>query len=371
MKQNKLQHGIVLMLGTSFDTMGGVSAVARLLSESRLFADHGVVYIATHRDGNRALKLRTGMRAWLRCVFLLAGGRVRLLHVHLSSYASFWRKSCFIVPAVLAGTPVVLQVHGGDFVNFHERLSSLGKAFVRWIFRRSTVLIALSDEWKRRLQVIAGHSRIEVVSNPVLIPPPRKPQFRKHCTLLFLGNIGRLKGCYVLLAALAAVKSTFPDVRLLCGGDGDHASFLRDAAKRGLQDNVQLLGWVTGPAKRRLLARSTLFVLPSYAEGLPMALLEAMAAGMPIVSTPVGGIPDAVRDGIDGVLVPPGDAPALAHAIERLLSDDRLRESLGTSARARAIENYGVDQVVDRLESIYGHAIESATPRHQSSISAS
>lgn len=371
MKQSNFEHGAVLMLGTSFETMGGVAAVTLLLSESRLFADNGVVYIATHRDGSRMVKLRTALSAWTRCVRLVFGGRVRLLHIHLSSYASFWRKSCFIVPALTTGTPVVIHMHGADFVEFNRGLPALAQRFVRWIFVRSTLLVALSDEWKHRLQTLSGHDRIVVIPNPVVVPPERNAAFRKRGTLLFLGSIGQRKGCYVLLDALATIKSKHPDVRLLCGGDGDHESFLREASKRGLDQNVQLLGWVVGAAKRRLLARSTIFVLPSYSEGLPMALLEAMAAGMPVVSTPVGGIPDAIRDGIDGLLVPPGDATQLAQAIDRFLSDAELRNKLGASARARAIEHYGLDQVVDRIEVMYGDVARGAPRGQRSSAAAS
>jgi len=353
MKQQHPEHGVVLMLGTSFETMGGVASVVRLLGESRLFKECGVIYLTTHRDGSRWQKLLTALSAWLRFVAHLFGGRLRLLHVHMSSDSSFWRTSCFMVPAVMTGTPFIIHMHGAAFVGFNANLPGVGKRFVRWIFQRSALLIALSPEWKRRLQLISGHDRIEVVANPVAIPSERSSAFRKPRTLLFLGNIGRRKGCYVLLEAMVAVQSTHPDVRLLCGGDGDHETFLRDAAQRGVARNIQLLGWVKPPAKRRLLARSTVFVLPSYAEGLPMALLEAMAAGMAIVATPVGGIPDAVRDGVDGLLVPAGDAAALASAISRLLSDAELREGLGASARARAVELFGIDQAVDRIERIY------------------
>lgn len=367
MKQRYFKHGAVLMLGTSFGTMGGVSAVTRLLSESRLFANWRVVYVSTHRDGSRLAKLQLALSAWFRSAWLLITGDIRLVHIHISSYASFWRKSCFMLLARAARTPVVVHMHGADFVEFNQGLPAVGKRFVRWMFANSTLLIALSDEWERRLRVLGGHNRIAVVPNPVVIPPERGARFRKRSTLLFLGNIGHRKGCYVLLDALAVVKEKYPRVRLLCGGDGDHQAFLDAAAKRGLSQNIQLLGWVVGGAKRRLLARSTVFVLPSYSEGLPMALLEAMAAGLPVISTPVGGIPDAVRNGVDGLLVPAGDAPALAQAIERLLSDASLCASLGASARARAIAHFGIEQVVNQIEAIYCDLIDGSLSHHRTS----
>lgn len=358
-------HDVVLMLGTSLETKGGVSAVAHLLSQSRLFDDWNVIYIATHCDGSRGSKLRIAVRSWLQFMRWLASSRVCLVHVHLASYASFWRKVCFIVPSFIAGVPVVVHVHGAKFIEFYSRLPALGQSFVRRILRRCVRVIALSEQWERRLAALLTINHVAhnvvVVPNPVVVPPMHNPVFRRRDTVLFLGHIGQRKGCYVLLDALQALARTRPNIRLLAGGDGDHAAFLREAATRGLSSNVQLLGWVTGASKRRLLARASVFVLPSYSEGLPMALLEAMAAGMPVVTTPVGGIVDLVRNGIDGLLVAPGDAEALAAALDRLLGDDALRDTLGRSARERVANHCSVDEVVGRIGAVYSDVVASRT----------
>ena len=114
-----------------------------------------------------------------------------------------------------------------------------------------------------------------------------------------------------------------------------------------------MLGWVSGAAKERELQQATLYVLPSYIEGLPMGVLEAMAIGAPVIATKVGGIPDAIEDGANGFLVEPGDVNALADRIIQLLADAQLRNRFATAARARIVSSFSPERVLARLEDVY------------------
>jgi glycosyltransferase involved in cell wall biosynthesis len=112
-------------------------------------------------------------------------------------------------------------------------------------------------------------------------------------------------------------------------------------------------GWLGREAAGQLLSRASVFVLPSYAEGLPMSVLEAMAAGCPVVATRVGGIPDLITDGVDGLLVPPGDPHALAAALERILRDPAFARQLGNAARQTIANRYTAERSLERLEQLY------------------
>ena len=156
-----------------------------------------------------------------------------------------------------------------------------------------------------------------------------------------------------LLVAVALLAPRFPALRLVLAGSGDLAAWRRAARERGIGDRVELTGWLDAGAREAHLARAAVFCLPSHAEGLPMALLEAMAMGRAVVASRVGGIPEAVREGDNGLLVPPHDAPALAAALARVLDDAGLRARLGERARMTVAQHYSTEAVCGRLAAIY------------------
>ena len=139
--------------------------------------------------------------------------------------------------------------------------------------------------------------------------------------------------------------------------DGDLDAVREAIAAEGLEGAVTLLGWVRGEAKERELHEAEVFVLASYDEGLPMALLETMARGKAIVTTPVGGIPQALRDGLDGLLVPPGQPQQLADALLRFAGDAGLRDRLGASSRERVRSLYATDTVLAQLDRVYAEVL--------------
>ncbi len=172
-------------------------------------------------------------------------------------------------------------------------------------------------------------------------------------TLLFIGRIERAKGVFDLLEAVSALRPGMPALRLVCAGDGDTASVLRHAERLGIADAVLFTGWI-GPAEMRAwMDRSAVFVLPSYTEAMPMSLLEAMAAGLPVVATAIGGIPDVVTDGHDGFLFTPGDVATLEKLLRELLVDRTLAARLGAAARGTIERRYSADHVMARLNEIY------------------
>lgn len=350
------------MIGTSLETMGGTSRYAQIISSSPLFRRWNVQYVATHCDGSRAAKAAQATRGWMRFMGLLLSRRVLVLHVLMSSGASFWRKMLFVLPAFATSTPVLLHIHGGGFSSF-AAANRWRRGLVRFALERASGVIGLSTRWQTDLQAIAPGAKVHVIPNPAPLPS-RMVRPRRSDEILFLGRIGQLKGCYTLLDAVAQLAPRHPELTLVCGGDGDAEELMARAQQLGIGARLRIPGWITGPAKDRLLARATLFALPSHVEGLPMALLEAMAAGMPIVTTPVGGIPDAVRDGIEASLVPPGDVDALAAAIDRLLVDEALRVRLGAAAQSRVEQEFGLARVSAQLDALYSqlHAGCGAAP---------
>jgi glycosyltransferase involved in cell wall biosynthesis len=366
------------MLGTSTLTKGGISSVVLVYERYGLFRRLPVTYLATHSDASLPAKLFTLAMALAKYLWWMLTKRRYVLHVHTSSRNSFWRKCLFMVPAFALGRPVLLHLHGSEFMQFYENeCGAIRRRMVRMVFDKCSRVLVLSQSWQRNVRRITANPNVEVLKNPA---PEFTGSFERRGTynqaLLFLGRLGQRKGIHVLLAAMCRLKSSFPQVELLCGGDGDLEAIGAELSKLELTNSVKLLGWVTEEDRNRLLESCEIFVLPSYDEGVPMSILEAMSAGLPIVSTPVGGIPEVVRQGVDGLLVPPGDSNALANALAQLLHEPELRKRMGRNARSRFLSQHGAQGIMQRLEEIYREygirpIVEGAGSKHRMSGSAS
>jgi glycosyltransferase involved in cell wall biosynthesis len=175
--------------------------------------------------------------------------------------------------------------------------------------------------------------------------------------VLFLGRLEAGKGIYDLLEAIAALRADsaaqLSDIRLVCAGEGDRAGVARYAQQLGIADAVKFTGWVGPSGKRALLEHAAVFALPSYDEALPMTVLEAMSAGVPVVVPPVGGLPEVVADGVSGYLVAPGDTAGLKRVLGKLLLDRQLGARIGAAGRETVRLRYAPERVLPELESLY------------------
>lgn len=345
----------LVMIGPDYDGLGGIASVVTVYRRSGLFDRYLMTYIVTHRVGSGAAKLRVMASAWLAFMYCIVRRRIGLVHAHAASRASFWRKSAFLLPAFAFGVPTILHLHGAAFEDFFEReCGPVRKAIIRFVFRRCSRVIALSDTWKRWIEQVCPGARVEVIYNAVFVPPATVPwERRQRGAVLSLGVLGKRKGSYDLVAAAARVSANCPELHLRLGGDGELGQVSAHAKSLGVADRVALLGWVRGADRDHQLASASVYALPSYNEGLPMSILEAMAAGLPILSTPIGGIPEAVTHGVEGFLVPPGDVEAIARHLERMLDDAELARRMGEAARRKIQDKFSVDDMLPKVERLY------------------
>lgn len=350
----------ILMLGTALDTRGGVSSVARTYLEQGLFERCNVAYLATHGSGTIVRKICIMAAALAAFVPRLLWNRPALIHMHVASGGSFWRKLAFFSLARAARVPVVLHVHGGGFENFYRRSSPwIARPLIRWLLESAAQVFALSERWARFFAGIAPGARVEVLANPVAAARKDLPGAIPG-RISFLGRLTLKKGVFDLLDAFAVAREGHDDAHLVLGGEGQRATVQERARALGIEHRVQLVGWIEGEPKEQLLSSSSIFVLPSYIEGLPVCVLEAMAHGVPVVATAVGGVPDVVSDEVEGLIVPPGDVQALARALRRLLDNPQLGRAMGERGHARAAREYEAPVVCEQLERAYGRLIAQA-----------
>jgi glycosyltransferase involved in cell wall biosynthesis len=269
----------------------------------------------------------------LRMIGLKATGRLDVVHINLASAGSTYRKLQIARLARLLGLPYVLHLHGGDYPNFWKSDGSALSRDIRKMFAGAARIIVLGDTWRNFVISRAP----EVIDKIVVLPNAAAQPTLSHvgggdtAHILFLGRIGDLKGVPQLGEALHRMRH-LPNWRATIAGDGHVEAARAKAAEYGLADRVDLPGWVDGARVAELIAAADILVLPSFTENLPLSIIEAMASGLAVVATPVGAVPDIVKDEETGLLVPVGDVDALAAALTRLVEDQPLRWKLGAAA---------------------------------------
>lgn len=310
--------------------------------------------VTTYLDGPAARRLRIGLVGTARGVLAVLRGEADVVHAHLSHGGSVLRKALVLWAARLRGVPAVVHGHSFDFGGWVGRLPSAARPLVRAALPADRWLVLgadLADEYAAALHLPPGV--VEVLHNPVPAVPARPGAFGAVVEVLALGRLGTRKGSYDLVAAVAALPPTVRErVHLTLAGDGEVDEVRAAAAAAGVEGSVTVRGWVDAAARDELLGAAEVFALPSHDEGLPMALLEAMSAGLAPLTTPVGAVPDAITDGVDGLLVPPGDVAALASALAELVEDSALRRRLSSAARRRA-EDFAIGPWHARLSALW------------------
>jgi glycosyltransferase involved in cell wall biosynthesis len=275
-----------------------------------------------------------------------------MFHIQLSAGGSFVRKSIALAIIKGLGGTAFVHIHGSNFDSFANS-SWLSQRLVRFVLSKADARAVLAPAWRGRLERVLNPDETLVVPNPAVVAATTHSTRRIPGSVIFLGEIGARKGVPDLLAAAHILQEREVPFTLTVAGEGDaaHAQELQSRLPR--PDSIEVRGWVPPEEAHRLLQSSVIFCLPSYAEGLPMAVLEAMISGCAVVTTPVGGIPDLLTDGVDALLVRPGEPSKLADALERLLLDDKLRTRIGAAGRGTAFANNGLPHVTDSLAEAY------------------
>lgn len=339
-------------IGPRIDGQGGIASVLRAYASSCLAEDYDLWFVGTVGAGSLLRRCGDSVTGVTRALIAVASPTRPLVHVHVSMRGSLMRKAPVVLVARLLGRRVVLHVHGSDFHHYAEGGTWFRRWAVRRTFKAATSVVVLSPEWSERVESFAGLSDAVVIQNPVEIPalvsrrvsPPE---------VLFLGRLGARKGIPQLLEAIAALQTRGVEASYVLAGDGEVEETRAAVGRLPLPRQVEVPGWLGEAEVEELLGKASIFCLPSFDEGQPVALLQAMAHGLCCVTTPVGGIPDTVVEGEDALLVPPGDSPALVEALQRVIDDRALRERLGLAARAHAIAAYDRERVVERVEALY------------------
>ena len=330
----------VLMLGPARNVKGGMTTVIDNYYNAGLNKIVELKYIETCNDSrNRALKFLKEIEGKIN--FYKEIDKYDVVHIHMASRRSTFRKAKYAHIAKKKGKKVILHIHGGEYKIFYNECNEKQKEYIKETFNLADKIIVLSESWKQYFKSLVNEEKIVVISNAIKIPNDFEKDFNRN-ELLFLGRIYEQKGIYDLLEAFSKLKNEFSDIRLSICGDGELDKINKFIVENNLTSNIKCYGWVSGKEKEKLLTKSSIFLLPSYNEGMPMSILEAMAYKNIVITTNVGGI-----------MIAPGNKEQLYIKIKDIIKDKNKKEKISENAR-RLIENkFDINKVIKKLIDIY------------------
>ena len=352
---------LVLAGGGLGHVSGGVGTLMAYLMAAWAARPDGpdVQVVDTRGEGGRGAGAVGFLGVLARVAWLCAAARVDLVHAHMTTRGSVVRKLVLCGLARGLGVACVVHMHGADFEAFYRGLHPVARGTIGRVLRSASRVIVLGEAWRDFLVGGVGLApgRVAVVLNGVTRPPARPVRRDGPARILFLGRIGDRKGVPELLAALAAPALRGRAWQAVIAGDGEVARLAAMRDRLGLAGRVEMPGWVDGVAAAGLLGQADMLVLPSHHEAFPIAVIEALAHGVAVITTPVGAVPEVLCDGVSALLVPPGDVDALAGALVRLLDDAAARYRLGEAGEAVFRRRLDVSVTAERVLSIYREAV--------------
>ena len=343
----------ILVIGPSpVRSKGGMATVIEeIVKDKKLNEEFEIDAYESYIDGNKLKVLLFSVISFIR--FYFTKRNYDIYHIHAASYGSTFRKGWYVYAAKKWGKKVILHIHGAEYMIFYDKSNKKEK--IRSILNAADRVIALSNEWKHRFDETFGLTNCVVLENGIdmerLQPAITSYQEHPH-TFVSLGRLGERKGTYDLITAIEQAKTEVPDIKCYLAGDGEIEKCKDLIKQKKLDNNIIVVGWADFDKKLELLRKSSVLVLPSYNEGLPMAILEGMACGKAIISTTVGAIPEVVKKE-NGILVQPGDISGLRDALCKYCMDLEEVERIGSANIDFIKSNYSMNVMHQKLAMYY------------------
>ena len=349
----------VLLVAPSLSVKGGISSFIKNLLNTSLSDKYNFIIVSSHVDGPKIFKFIVALYGLLKVKYLLHNTKVDLAYIHGSDVISCLRKYFFFKIIKSKNIPIIYHFHGGNFIKRFLKSPIFIKQKIKMLFENSEKVLCISKKWKTDLISVIPGSKITVLPNGVQIPCTFKSKNflnknKRKCIISFMGLIAHSKGVFDLVNVVKRLTKCGFEIELRIGGHGDIKTLNK---LKGKNKNILYLGWLNDKEKEILYQKTDIFVLPSYYEGMPMCILEAMSYGIPVIATSVGGIPEVVEDKKTGILVPPGDIKKLTEALKYLVENRDIRQKFGEAARRRVEEMFNIETVAMRLDVLFSEVI--------------
>lgn len=316
----------ILMIGNDESVHGGITTVINQFRnndwEKKNF---NFKFIPTYKEGNAIKKILFFLIAYLKIFCYCIKNKPNLIHIHMSYKGSFSRAYCIHKLCRALKIKDIIHLHGSEFKKWYdEGCNKKKKEKVKRLLKECNRIIVLGKEWEKRILSIEPSSKTVIVNNTVEVPRDYEKKIKnKSLNILFLGVLIKRKGIFDLISAISELNkiTDLKDVKFIIAGNGIEDDNIKAKAKElEVEKYIDFTGWIDVEQKKELLKKSHLLILPSYNEGLPMAILEAMSYGLPIIATNVGDIPEAVIPEENGFLIKPGNIEELVNSILNVIN---------------------------------------------------
>lgn len=329
---------------------GGIGAVSRTYEENIKQFN----FIATHNDRSKLGNIIFFIFSLIKInTFFIFNRNIKIVHLHSASKGSFIRKSIIVLIAKMHMKKIVFHMHGGQFKEFYSQLTWT-KNIIKWVLRNVDVFICLTDEWKTFFQDNLNLEHVFVLGNPVKIQDTisNKP-LSQVVSLLFLGSLNSKKGIFDFLTYIQSnVYFRNKQLRLTIGGTGEVEKLTSMIQDPNFLNQIDFIGYVTGKSKNDALKDCDVFILPSYYEGLPVSILEAMGHGKPVIGTRVGGVPSIVEESVNGWLFDAGQFNQLDTIFDEIVNHRFSINQYQQNAYKKSIE-FSANKILFDLSNIY------------------
>ena len=329
---------------------GGISSVLATYSEN--FAPFH--YLPTNSQRGTIPGLFRVAGTIIRMPLERLKGR-KIAHFHYAVGKSWIRKSFLMSWARILGFKVVAHCHAAEMKLFTAKK---GIPKIKKVLDKASANIVLSKSWESFFSNVIKCGNIHIVNN-IVVPPLNTEINTKHSSVcfLFMGAIGDRKGIFDALEAVSNLKKQGLKLKLVVGGNGEIDRFHNEVKRLDIQDIIDFRGWISDADKKNAIADCDVLILPSHNEGLPISILEAMSYGKAVLSSPVGGIPEIITNGVNGFLVTPGNVDEIETAMKTYIENPSLTEKHG-EASLPIIEKFYPQVVGAQLAEIYSAILE-------------
>ncbi len=338
----------VLILAPGKKTEGGITSVIKEYQSCNFWKKYNCIWIETYINKNHFNKLYYFLRAFIQFLFYLPSSN--LVNIHLSWHISALRKLPFFVIAKIFDKPLIINLHSGAEPIINSKFNRTYK----YIFKNATACVVLAKCILKELENYFYMNNAKVIYNPCLNNRNHiNFNYERDNTILFAGHITEKKGIYDLIKAFSLVSKDFPNWKLLIAGSGNENKMNSLIRKCNITDRVKYLGWIRGKEKARVFNSVSIFCLPSYTEGFPMAVLDAWAYDLPVITTPVGGLRDVLIHKENALLFEPGDVEALSENLRSMISDKKLYNKICKSSELLCADTFNIDTIATQIDNLY------------------
>lgn len=348
----------VLMVGSTLDVKGGMTTVVQGFLDNE-FKKSKLYYIPTHIERSRILQYTFYFIALIKIIFILTLKNIDIVHIHVSERGSFVRKNLVFNIAKTFKKKVIVHMHGAEFKEYYNEANvSTQKKILSFLVGADKVIV-LGNSWNEYVKGLDQRIKTIVMPNFVKYTEDTVTfDSKKEINILFLAVVTRRKGIFDLVEAIKLLKQDDKysgyKIKVIVAGTGSEELKVKEIVKDyNLQEFFEFKGWVNVDDKLKLLSKSQIFVLPSYNEGLPMSILEAMSYGIPVVSTSVGSIEDAVRNNYNGLIIQPGDVNALKESIGYLMANEEVCKEFSKNSKDLVRDVYDAKIYFSNVENMY------------------